>query len=137
MLNCFNSKWWLHWQCYYNERMDLLTIYVDPETYYLMLSFLLLKSSSSQNVDGIKLAIKSALDKKDLTELQEKLFFLCSDGAYVNSGLKSGFKWKIKDKILWLIFSCCLCHRLYLIISDAISDWMGQVHDYLTNFFHL
>lgn len=72
--------------------MDLLTIYVDPETYYLMLSFLLLKSSSSQNVDGIKLAIKSALDKKDLTELQEKLFFLCSDGAYVNSGLKSGFK---------------------------------------------
>ena len=57
-----------------------------------MLSFLLLKSSSSQNVDGIKLAIKSALDKKDLTELQEKLFFLCSDAAYVNSGLKSGFK---------------------------------------------
>ena len=65
------------------------SLYVDPEPFHSMLSFLLLKSSTSQNAEQKMQAIKGALVNLTLSELFRKLIFHYSNGASVN---KAGFK---------------------------------------------
>ena len=112
-------------------------LHVDPDTFSSTLSLFSLKSPTSQDAEGILQAIKSALEEKGLDELWEKLVFLCTDGASVNSGLKSGLIKQIKDKIPWVAFMWCLSQRLELALKDALSNWMNQINKCLTNLFYL
>ena len=82
------------------EKECIYVLHVDPDTFSSTLSLLSLKSPTSQDGEGIK----CALEEKGLDELWEKLVFLCTDGASVNSGLKSGHLKQIKDEIPWVAF---------------------------------
>ena len=104
------------------EKECIYVLHVDPDTFSSTLSLLSLKSPTSQDAEGILQAINSALEEKGLDELWEKLVFLCSDGASVNSCLKSGLIKQIKDKIPWVAFMWCLSHRLELALKDALSN---------------
>ena len=105
-----------------------LRVHVDPDTFSSTLSLLSLKSPTSQDAEGILQAIKSALEEKGLDELWEKLVFLCTDGASVNRGLKSGLIKQIKDEIPWVAFMWCLSHRLELALKDALSNWKAMTN---------
>ena len=117
------------------EKECIYVLHVDPDTFSPTLSLLSLKSPTSQDAEGILQAIKSALEEKGLDELWEKLVFLCTDGASMNSGLKSGLIKQIKDEIPWVGFMWCLSHRLELALKDALSNWMNQINECLTNLF--
>ena len=119
------------------EKKCIYVLHVDPDTFSSTLSLLSLKSPMSQDAEGILQAIKSALEEKGLDELRQKLVFLCTDGASVNSGLKSGLIKQIKDEIPWVAFMWCLSHRLELALKDVLSNWMNQINKCLTNLFHL
>ena len=119
------------------EKECIYVLHVDPDTFSPTLSLLSLKSPTSQDAEGILQAIKSALEEKGLDELWEKLVFLCTDGASVNSGLKSGLIKQIKDEIPWVGFMWCLSHRLEVALKDALSNWMNQINECLTNLFYL
>ena len=119
------------------EKECIYVLYVDPESFQPTLSFLSLKSLTSQDAEGLFQAIKNALEEKGLSELWEKLVFLCSDGASVNSGLKAGLINKIKEELPWVAFIWCLSHRLELAVKDALSNWISQINKCLTNLFYL
>ena len=65
----------------------------DPDTIEPTLTFFEgLGLESNQDVNGILDAIKIVFENFSLSSLLDKVVFLSSDGAYVNSGKKSGWK---------------------------------------------
>ena len=57
-----------------------------------------------------------AFDDIGMSELKDRMVFLASDGASVNSGIKTGLATKFReDGIDWLVFVWCLSHRLELV----------------------
>ena len=82
--------------------------------------------------------ITSAFADIGLPELREKMVFLASDGASVNSGVKTGLAVKFRESGQeWLLFVWCLSHRLELALKDALADVMEPIKKYLTNLFYL
>ena len=71
---------------------------MDPDTFQPTLSFLYVKGLPSQDVDGIVKAIKSAFSIHDLHHLLQKLVFIASDGASVNSDVKGGIESKFRKR---------------------------------------
>ena len=63
-----------------------------------------------------------------MPELKEKMVFLASDGASVNSGIKTGLATKFReDSLEWLVFVWCLSHRLELALKDSLDDVLAPV----------
>ena len=92
------------------------------------LSFIALKDVPSQDADGIKSAIMKAFDDIGMPELKDRMVFLASDGASVNSGIKTGLATKFReDGIDWLVFVWCLSHRLELALKDSLDDVLTSV----------
>ena len=96
------------------------------------LSFIALKDVPSQDADGIKSAIMKAFDDIGMPELKDRMVFLASDGASVNSGIKTGLATKFReDGIDWLVFVWCLSHRLELALKDSLDDVLTSVKEKL------
>ena len=79
-------------------------MFVEAFEFKLTLSFIALKDVPSQDADGIKSAIMKASDNIDMPQLKDRMVFLVSDGASVNSGIKTGLATKFReDGIDWLV----------------------------------
>ena len=75
------------------EQEVIYVFFIDPDTMKPTLSFFeCLRLEDSQDANGILDPIKAAFEKYNLLSLLEKLMFLSSDGASVNSGKKSGLE---------------------------------------------
>ena len=95
------------------EKECVYLMYVDLSEFEPTLSFIALKDVPSQDADGIKSAILQAFKDIGMPELKDKIVFLASDGASVNSGVKKGLAVKFReDGLDWLVFVWCLSHRL-------------------------
>ena len=120
------------------EKECIYIMFADPETLEPVLTFLSLKDLPSQDATGIMSAITSAFADISLPELREKMVFLASDGASVNSGVKTGLAVKFRESGQeWLLFVWCLSHRLELALKDALADVMEPIKKCLTNLFYL
>ena len=120
------------------ETECIYIILADPETLEPVLTFLSLKDLPSQDATGIMSAITSAFADIGLPELREKMVFLASDGASVNSGVKTGLAVKFREPGQeWLLFVWCLSHRLELALKDALADEMKPLKKCLTSLFYL
>ena len=98
------------------EKECIYILFVEPFEFEPTLSFIALKDVSSEDADGIKSAIMKAFDDIGMPELKDRMVFLASDGASVNSGIKTGLATKFReDGIDWLVFVWCLSHRLELV----------------------
>ena len=112
-------------------------MFCDPDTFQPLLKFLSLKDLPSQDVDGIKSAIIAAFNDIYMPELASKVVFVTSDGATVNSGVKSGLAVKFREAgVSWLIFVWCLSHRLELALEDHLEEVIKPVKKCLTNLFY-
>ena len=113
-----------------------LYLFVEPFEFEPTLSFIALKDVPSQDADGT--AIMKAFDDIGMPGLKDRMVFLASDGANVNSGIKTGLATKFcKDGIDWLVFVWCLCHRLELALKDSLDDVYTPVKKSFTNLFYL
>ena len=94
------------------EKESIYVLLVDLDTFQPTLSFLYLKDIPSQDTDGIVKAIKSAFSIHDLRHFLQKIVFIASDGASVNSGLKGGIaaNFRKEEELSWLSFIWCLSH---------------------------
>ena len=101
------------------ERVHLHNV-CGPRNPRTSVMFLSLKDLPSQDATGIMSAITSAFADIGLPELREKMVFLASDGASVNSGVKTGLAVKFRESGQeWLLFVWCLSHRLELALKDS------------------
>ena len=117
---------------------ECIYMFADPETLEPVLMFLSLKGLPSQDATGIMSAITSAFADIGLPELCEKMVFLESDGASVNSGVKTGLAVKFRESGQeWLLFVWCLSHRLELALKDALADVMEPIKKCLTDLSYL
>ena len=113
-------------------------MFVEPFEFEPTLSFIALKDVSSEDADGIKSAIMKAFDDIGMPQLKDRIVFLVSDGASVNSGIKTGLATKFReDGIDWLVFVWCLSHRLQLALKGSLDDLLTPVKKSLTNLFYL
>ena len=113
-------------------------MFVEPFEFEPTLSFIAFKDVSSEDADGIKSAIMKAFDDIGMPELKDRMVFLASDGASVNSGIKTGLATKFReDGIDWLVFVWCLSHRLELALKDSLNDALIPVKKSLTNLLYL
>ena len=102
------------------------------------MTFFDLKDVPSQDALGIETAIREAFTENGLSHFSDHMVFFASDGANVNSGLKSGLITVFQEKGLhWVSFIWCLSHRLELALKDSLSDAMSNVHEVLTSLFYL
>ena len=112
---------------------------MDPDTLQQTLLFLYVKDLPSQDADGIVKAIKSSFSIHDLHHLLQKMVFIASDEASVNSGAKGEIaaKFREEEELSWLSFIWCLSHRLELAISDSLHKHLLSVKQRLCNLFYL
>ena len=116
----------------------IYVFFVDPDTMKPTLSFFeCLGLENSQDANGILDNIKAAFEKYNLSSLLEKLIFLSSDGASVNSGKKSGLVSLFREQNEWITFIWCFSHRLELALKDALKDFISPVDESLMHLFYL
>ena len=113
-------------------------MFVEPFEFEPTFFFIALKDVPSQDVDGIKSAIMKPFDDIGMPELKNRMVYLASDGASVNSGIKTGLSTKFRDDCIgWLVFVWCLSHRLELALKDSLDNLLTPVKKRLTNLFYL
>ena len=81
----------------------------------------------SQHTNSIFEAFKKAFEKFDLLALVDKLIFLSSDGASVNSGKKFGLISLFSEEKEWVTFIWCFSHRLELPLKDILKDGVMEM----------
>ena len=97
------------------EQEVLYIIFVDPETFKPTLKFLeVITPSDGQDAPGLKDSITATFKKHWLESVLEKMVFLGSDGALVNSGKNSGLIKLFQEELPRLSFIWCFSHRLEL-----------------------
>ena len=121
------------------ENDSIYVFFMDPDMFQPTLSFLYLNDLPRQDTDGIVKAIKSVFSIHDLHHLLQKMVFIASDGASVNSGLKGGIAAKFREveELSWLSFIWCLLHRLEPAISDSLHEHLSSVKQCLPILFYL
>ena len=109
--------------------MFSLFLFADPDTFEPSLAFFsVIELTESQDAVGLKTALEEALKSKDM-DIMDKTVFLASDGASVNSGLKSGLITLFKEERPWITFVWCLSHRLELALKDSLTNFMAPVDE--------
>ena len=120
------------------EKECIYILFVEPFEFEPTFFFIALKDVPSQDVDGIKSAIMKPFDDIGMPELKNRMVYLASDGASVNSGIKTGLSTKFRDDCIgWLVFVWCLSHRLELALKDSLDNLLTPVKKRLTNLFYL
>ena len=105
------------------EKECIYILFVEPFEFDPTLSFIALKDVLSQDADGIKGAIMKASDNIDMLELKDRMVFLASNSANVNSGIKTELATKFrKDDIDQLVFVWCLSHPLEFLLKESLDD---------------
>ena len=79
------------------EKECIYILFVEPFEFEPTLSFIAFKDVSSEDADGIKSAIMKAFDDIGMPELKDRMVFLASDNANVNSGIKTGLATKFRE----------------------------------------
>ena len=107
-------------------------MFCDPDTFQ---PFLSLKDLPSQDAESIKYTINAAFNDISMPELASKVIFLASDGASVNSGVKSGLAVKFHEAgVPWLVFVWCFSHRFELALEDHLEEVIEPVKKCLTTY---
>ena len=120
------------------EKECIYILFVEPFELEPTFFFIALKDVPSQDVDGIKSAIMKPFDDIGMPELKNRMVYLASDGASVNSGIKTGLSTKFRDDCIgWLVFVWCLSHRLELALKDSLDDVLTPAKKSLTNVLYL
>ena len=117
--------------------MHLHICFTDSDTLEINFCFFSLQDLPSQDAHGIFNAIKNAFKEKDLFDLIEKIVFLASDGASVNTGLNNGLIKFFQDEMPWIGFVWCIAHRLELSIKDALETWIKPINTNLRNLYYM
>ena len=103
-------------------------MFADPDNFQPKLTFLSLKDLPSQDANRIMSAIIEAFNDVQMPFLKDKLVYLASDGATVNSGTKVGLAVKFREVgASWLIFVWCMSHRIELVLYDSLDDAMQPI----------
>ena len=90
------------------EKECIYVLFVDPDTFEPTMSFFSLKDVPSQDAIGIEASIRAAFREHGLENLTDRVVFLASDGASVNSGLKNGLISKFRETGMnWVAFVWC------------------------------
>ena len=135
------SYYWMELQtsASLNKKLySFLVFFVDPDTIDPTLTFFeCLRLESSQNANGILDAIKVASEKFNLSLLFDKVVFLSSDGASVNSAEKSGPISLFREQNEWMTFIWCLSHQLELALKDSLKDYISPTGESLLHLFNL
>ena len=103
-------------------------LFADPDNFQPKLTFLSLKDLPSQDANRIMSAIIEAFNDVQMPFLKDKLVYLASDGATVNSGNKAGLAVKFRQACAsWLVFVWCMSHRIELVLYDSLDDAMQSI----------
>ena len=86
------------------EKECIHVLFVDPETFQPNISFFSLRNVPSQDAVGVFDAIKKAFSDNGLEFPLEKIVFLASDGALVNTGMKNGLISLVRKEFPWVGF---------------------------------
>ena len=82
-------------------------------------------------------AIIEAFNDYQMPFLKDKLAYLASDGATVNSGTKAGSAVKCREAgASWLVFVWCMSHRIELALKDSLDDAVHPTKKPLTALFY-
>ena len=119
------------------EMECIYVLYVDPDTFTPVCSFFKLEDPLSQEATGIFNAIKKAFTDNGVEELLERVFFLGSDGASVNSSGVKVLIMHFRVAYPWVVFVRCLSHRLELTIKHGLKDIMEPIDTCLRNLYYL
>ena len=85
------------------EQEVIYVSFRDPDTLLPVLKFFNIAIPElSQDAVGLKEAIKNAFKEKNLESVLDKMVFLSSDGASVNSGKKSGLIHMFQEDYEWM-----------------------------------
>ena len=117
------------------EKECIYILFADPDNFQPKLTFLSLKDLPSQDVNGIMSAIIEAFN--DVPLLKDKLVYLATDGATVNSGTKAGLAVKFREAgASWLVFVWCMSQRIQLVLKDSLDNTMQPIKKSLTALFY-
>ena len=100
-------------------------LFADPDNFQPKLTFLSLKDLPNQDANGIMSAIIEAFNAVQMPFLKDKLVYLASDGATVNSGTKVGLAVKFREAgASCLVFVWCMSHRIEIALKDSLDNAM-------------
>ena len=118
------------------EKECIYILFADPDNFQPKLTFLSLKDLPSQDANGIMSAIIEAFNDVQMPFLKDKLVYLGSDGATVNSGTKAGLAVKFREAgASWLVYVWCMSHRIEVALKDSLDDAMQPIKKSLTAFY--
>ena len=120
------------------EQEVIYVSFRDPDTLLPVLKFFNIATPElSQDAVGLKEAIKNAFKEKNLESVLDKMVFLSSDGASVNSGKKSGLIRMFLEDYEWICFIWCFSHRLELALKDSLKEFFDPVDESLRHLYYL
>ena len=119
------------------EKECVYVIFLDPDSFTPLCSFLSLQDPKSQDSSGIKEAIEKAFLDNGLETILDRMVFLSADGASVNAGGNTGLIVLLRQRCPWLVFVWCLSHRLELAMKHALKDLIEPIEKCLMNLYYL
>ena len=122
------------------EQEVVYVFFIDPETIERTLTFSECQGlERSQDANGILDNKKVEFEKFNLfcSSLLDKVLFLSSDGASVNSGKKSGLISLFREQNEWMTFIKCFSHQLELGLKDSLKDYISPIDELLLHLFNL
>ena len=119
------------------EKECIYILFAHPDNFQSILTLLSVKDLPSQDANRIMSAIIEAFNEVQLSFLKDKLVYLASDGATVNSGTKAGLAVKFREAgASWLVLVWCMSRRIELALTDSLDDAMQPIKKSLTAFFY-
>ena len=82
------------------EQKVIYITFMDPDTYLSVMKYFTAIAPTMQDAKGIKEAIENSFEEHGLSEIIEKIVFIGSNGASVNSGKNSGLSKLFQDNFL-------------------------------------
>ena len=85
---------------------------MDLDTYSAEMTYFTVEATTLQDATAIKEAIKNSFEEHGLSEIIEKIVFIGSDGASVNSAKDSRLARLFQDNSPDVSFISCFSHQL-------------------------
>ena len=119
------------------EQEVIYVIFVDPDTKLPVLKFFTVVVPESQDSVGIKQTITDCFQEHGLSDILERIVFIGSDGASVNSGKDSRLVQQFQEEFPYLVFIWCFSHRLERSLEDALKYDMEPINTSLMHLFYM